>query len=261
MMPGADGPPLLASGDSFTYGEDVDMTESWPAILQDLLNRRTLNGGVSAYGLDQTILRTELLTKMHRPAAIVVSFIADDLWRLDMQRVWGRDKPYFTLAADGALVLHPPSFAPPRLSIWQRAFGRSVLLQTVLGRLSWHDDWTSDDVRALPAGEGERLVCPLMARLAQLGVPTLVVAQYEPTLWQKNDRAYNANQRRLSRLALDCAHKAGLATLDTYNVVDAAIRREGLASIYGPEHHAVGGNRVVAEAIAEELGQRGMVGR
>jgi hypothetical protein len=238
------------------------MTESWPADLQELRKQRVLNGGVSGYGLDQTMLRTELLARMHQPAALIVSFVADDIWRLDMQRVWGRDKPTFTLAADGSLVLHPPSFEAPHLSVWQRAFGWSVLLQTVIGRLSWHDEWTSDHVRARPAGAGERLVCPLMSRLAQLGRPTLIVAQYESTLWLRQDAAYTAHQRAETRLVLDCARKAGLAVLDTYDIVDAAVRGDGAAALYGGGgHHTALGNRVIATAIAQELGRPGMLGK
>ncbi len=260
MMPGADGPPLLATGDSFTFGEDVDIKDSWPAILQGLLKRQVLNGGVSGYGFDQTVLRTEILAKTYRPTALIVSFIADDLWRLDMRRVWGRDKPYFTLAADGTLVLHPPIFHESRLSFWQRAFGWSTLVQTVVGRLMWHDEWDSDHARAGESGQGERVVCPLMARLAEIGLPTLVVAQYEPTEWLRKDAvAYNANQLRLTRLALDCAQKAGLPAFDTHDAVDAAVRREGLTAIYGARHHAAGGNRAIAEAIAQELKRRGML--
>jgi lysophospholipase L1-like esterase len=256
------GPPLLATGDSFTYGEDVDMTESWPAVLQELRKQRVLNGGVSGYGLDQTVLRTELLARMRQPAALIVSFVADDIWRLDMQRVWGRDKPTFTLAADGSLVLHPPSFQAPHLSFWQRSFGWSVLLQTVIGRLSWHDEWTSDHVRARPAGAGERLVCPLMSRLAQLGRPTLVVAQYESTLWLRHDAAYTAHQHAETRLVLDCAHQAGLAVLDTYDVIDTAVRGDGAAALYGGGGHPTAqGNRLVAGAIAQELTRLGMLGK
>ena len=262
VLLGAEGAPLLATGDSFTYGEDVDRTESWPADLQELRRQRVLNGGVSGYGLDQTVLRTELLTRMRQPAALIVSFVADDIWRLDMQRVWGRDKPTFTLAADGSLVLHPPSFEAPHLSAWQRTFGWSVLLQTVIGRLSWHDEWTSDHVRARPAGAGERLVCPLMSRLAQLDKPTLVVAQYESTLWLRHDTAYTAHQRAETRRVLDCARKAGLAVLDTHDVVDAAVRDEGAAALYGGGgHHTALGNRVIAAAIAQELARPGMLGK
>lgn len=53
--PGGAGPPILAVGDSFTFGDEVDALEAWPAQLQALLGRRVLNGGVTGYGLDQTV--------------------------------------------------------------------------------------------------------------------------------------------------------------------------------------------------------------
>ena len=45
--PAGDRPPILAVGDSFTFGEEVADGESWPADLQRFTGWRTLNGGVS----------------------------------------------------------------------------------------------------------------------------------------------------------------------------------------------------------------------
>src|SRR5262245_33541155 len=52
---------LLATGDSFAYGAEVEDSEAWPSYLQEMLGVRVLNGGVPGYGLDQTVLRTERL--------------------------------------------------------------------------------------------------------------------------------------------------------------------------------------------------------
>ena len=87
--------PILAVGDSFTFGEEVGDGETWPADLQRLTGRRVLNGGVSGYGFDQIVLRTEALAPLYRPEAIVVAFIADDIRRTEMRRLWSADKPYF----------------------------------------------------------------------------------------------------------------------------------------------------------------------
>ena len=57
------GAPVLATGSSFTLGEEVADSESWPTYLQDLTGRKVLNGGVSGYSLDQTVLRTERLAR------------------------------------------------------------------------------------------------------------------------------------------------------------------------------------------------------
>lgn len=61
--PSADA-PILAVGDSFTSGENVGDLDSWPAQLQRLTGHTVLNGGVSGYGLDQIVLRTERLTAL-----------------------------------------------------------------------------------------------------------------------------------------------------------------------------------------------------
>src|SRR5205085_1024503 len=68
-------PPILAVGDSYTFGDDVTDLQSWPAQLQRLTGRRVLNGGVSGYGFDQIVLRAEQLAAVHKPAVIVVSCI------------------------------------------------------------------------------------------------------------------------------------------------------------------------------------------
>jgi hypothetical protein len=74
-------PQLLASGDSNVYGDEVEDTESWPSALQEFIHRRVYNAGVNAYGFDQSVLRTEQQAAALKPAAIVISFIADDLRR------------------------------------------------------------------------------------------------------------------------------------------------------------------------------------
>src|SRR5262245_12191482 len=88
-------PPILATGDSYTMGPEVPDFETWPSRLQEVLNWRSINAGVGAYGLDQTVLLTEQLVRRLKPAIVVVGFIADDVRRTEMSRLWGREKPYF----------------------------------------------------------------------------------------------------------------------------------------------------------------------
>jgi lysophospholipase L1-like esterase len=258
----ADRPLLLATGDSFTYGQEVGDTETWPSQLQALLAVRVVNGGVGAYGLDQTVLRTERLARALRPQAIVVSFIADDLRRNELSRFVGFDKPHFVPTADG-LALAPGPVPPPvaarqTLSLWHHALGWSALVDTVLSRLGWPEDWPSDSVRVLPPGSGERMACPLMKRLAALAVPLLVVAQYDPAAWQGDAPA--AEQRRQAQAVLRCAEQAGLAVLDTYDAVTAAAGRQGAQQLFAPEgHFDARGNAIVARDVADALKRLGIV--
>lgn len=234
----SDGPPVLATGDSFTQGDEVDDDQSWPAVLQGLVKRRTINAGVAAYGLDQTVLRTEQLAARVKPSVIVVGFIADDLRRAEMSRTWGAEKPYFTVK-DGGLELHnvpvPPSPQPQdTLDFWQWTFGWSVLLDTILLHQGWEYEWIVDHHRVTPPGTGERLGCLLMQRLARLGVPTLIVAQYDLYVWQNAEFA--AEQRRITQDLLACAEGAGLATVDTYDATAKAIRTDGRDKVKPPLH-------------------------
>lgn len=77
---------------------------SWPAQLQRLAGRLVLNGGVTGYGFDQIVLRAEQLVAAHNPSVVIVSFIADDILRTEMSRMWWRDKPWFAIE-DDQLVL------------------------------------------------------------------------------------------------------------------------------------------------------------
>jgi hypothetical protein len=253
-----DGPPVLATGDSYTQGDEVQDNETWPAYLQGLLGRRTINAGVAAYGLDQTVLRTEQLVAQLHPVALVVGFIADDLRRSEMSRTWGTEKPYFELK-DGKLELRnvpvPPSPDPrDTLSFLQWTFGWSILVDTVLQHQGWQYEWAVDHNRVMPRGTGEKIACLLMKRLAGLGVPTLVVAQYDFYVWQNAEFA--AEQRRLSQGVLRCASDAGLATLDMYEATERAVRERGRNAVYLAWHPSPEGYRMVAEAIAAEFTRR-----
>jgi len=251
---GAD-PIVLAVGDSYTYGEEVADDETWPAFLQTRLARPVVNGGVSGFGFDQIVLRAEALAPQIRPGAIVAAFIADDIRRTEMRRLWGAEKPYFAFE-DGALVAKnlpvPPRPAPETtLSIWQRLLGRSYLVDFVLRRLDLLYDWFGDHIRVHPAGTGERIACALTGRLAALqkqsGAKVLLVALYDPVVWQ--DPKFAAEQRRQTQALLACAARQGLATLDSFE----ALQKAGAGALYKQWHMNATGNQVVADLIAGAL--------
>jgi hypothetical protein len=257
---GADGrSAVLATGDSFTEGDEVDDGETWPAYLQGLLGRRVINAGVSGFGLDQMVMRTEEAVASAHPALGVMAFVPDDVRRNEFNRLWSVQKPYFVVR-DGKLSLRnhpvpPPTVACDTLPFWQRILGWSILIDGIVRRQAWEDFWLDHEDRALPAGEGERLACPLIQRLSRLGVPILVVAQFGRAAWQ-DEGEDAARQHALSRRVLDCATAAGLATLDLFDVIEQAVQSRGADAIYKVEHHSAEGNRLVARAIADELARR-----
>ncbi len=252
-------PPVLVVGDSIAHGDELKDAETWPSLLQLKLKRRVMNAALTGYGLDQIVLRAEKVARETKPAALVLSFAADDLRRSEMDRVWGVEKPYFE-PVNGALVVRnvpvPPSPRPAdTLDVWQWLFGWSQLVDTVLRHEGWQFEWSSDHERVLPRGEGERMACPMMRRVAAIGVPTLVVAEYNRWVFQDSD--YRRETRRQTALVLDCARQAGLPALDMFDTVDAAVRGQGLDAVYRSSHPGPAGARLAADRIAAMLSSAG----
>jgi hypothetical protein len=250
-------PPVLATGSSFTWGHDALDGETWPTWLQEQSGRKVLNAGVSGYALDQTVLQTERSVARLRPLAIVAGFTPGDIWRTELSLAYSREKPYFVVT-NGQLELRgvpiPPSPRAP-LPVAARWLGWLALADEIVERLGIRDGWYYEEVQAVPRGTGETIACLLMQRLATLGVPVLVVAQYGRGYWEA-DAAYQARAHGSSRNALGCAAAAGLVAFDLAGPLQAAIEARGLSTLFSSEHHTPEGNRIVAELIYRELLRR-----
>lgn len=250
------GAPILAVGDSFTFGAEVTDLETWPAQLQRISGRRVINAGVNGYGFDQIVLRAEALAPLYKPEAIVVAFIADDIRRTEMRRLWSADKPYFAFDRETLVPQNMP--VPPRadpgstLTFWQRTLGYSLLFDFILRRLDLLHDWFGDHVRIHPPGTGERISCLLTGRLAELqrssGARVLVVAEYDPVVW--DDPAFAARQRAMTGALLACAQQQGLATLDSYDTLAGTPKPRQLYVLW---HMSAQGNALIARLIAKAL--------
>ena len=116
------GTPILVLGDSFTFGDEVDDADTWPAQLEARLGRPVLNGGVFGYGLDQMVLRGEqLLDGAARASDVVIlSVLPEDVLRCEFsyRYAW---KPYFAIEG-GRLALRnvpvpQPHEGPPGESL------------------------------------------------------------------------------------------------------------------------------------------------
>ncbi len=251
--------PILALGDSYTYGAEVTDRETWPAHLQRLTGTPVLNAGVAGYGFDQIVLRTGMLATATHPSAIVVDFIADDLRRMEKSRLWSADKPYFEIE-QGLPVLRnvpvPPPTDPRRtLTLAQRIFGYSYFVDFVIRRLDLVEDWFGDHIRVHPEGTGEKIACLLTERLADVqqksGAPLLLVAQYDPYVWKTP--AFADEQRRATKVVLDCARQRGLKVLDTFDALAADKAGGGPVGLYGQWHMNDAGNAFIAGLIAAAL--------
>ena len=259
---------ILATGDSFTHGTAAEDHETWPAYLESFSRTQVINGGVGAYGLDQSVLRTELLASEYQPSLVVVSFIPDDIQRCRMS-VHGQAKPYFIVDGDQLVLQNVPVPLPEgeeaREPDWFRGvFGYSHLVDFIMRRVAFYY-WL--DHRVILAGfrgktrspgddSAGSIGCLLMRHLAQLrdqrDVEIVVLAQYTKSL--------RPDYHEKSLFVLDCARKEGLHVLDLYDAMSDA--RQSDPKRYNGlfRGHMTGkGNEFVAKELMRFLEAQGLL--
>ena len=183
------GKPVLVLGDSFTFGDEVDDADTWPAQLEGMLRRPVLNGGVFGYGLDQMVLRGEqLLDGVARGADVVIlSVLPEDVLRCEFsyRYAW---KPYFAIE-NGALALHnvpapQPHEGPPGESWLRRALRRSFVADRAF-RLLDPDGWAIPDSVRVHRDGGEvaqRLIDRWVDAVGLEKRDALLVIQWSPQM-------------------------------------------------------------------------------
>jgi hypothetical protein len=111
-------PAILFLGDSFVWGLDAEAGERFTELLKPrIAGTKILAAGVSGYGTDQEYLLLKKLWPKVKPS-VVVLIVCTDNDRQDNSsniRYEGYQKPYFTIAADGALVLQGQPVPKSRL--------------------------------------------------------------------------------------------------------------------------------------------------
>ncbi len=258
---------ILAVGDSFTEGWDVDNDESWPAYLEDLLGTPVINGGVFGYGTDQIVLRAEQLLPIVKPKILIVGFLEFDIYR-SAHSDFGAPKPYFTLVKD-ALQFHPPKPIDPKAETTPVAtigadlrglFGYSALADYLMRRLApnyWHAGSKILYRRAIinPVA----VTCALLTRLKKQvdanGIQMLLFMQHNEYLILGGDKS-----SVYARRVVDCAKKFGIQVVDQFaslRVIAVADRRK-LRDYYFKEkdnfgHMTPKGNQHAARLLAEAL--------
>jgi lysophospholipase L1-like esterase len=239
---------ILAVGDSYTYGDEVRDEETWPAQLQRLTGRRVLNGGVTGYGFDQIVLRAEQLTAQHKPAVLIVSFIAHDIVRTEWRRLWWLDKPWFAIEGTELVLKGVP--VPQRKKL---PAGFQRWIQDVVVGMPWHfQTLVGYHARAHPSGHGLVLAERLIGRLARLGADTgvkiIVMAQHEHTTWI-TEPVLRSN-RRIAAHVLDCAAAHGLGVLDTFQ---RFATEPNPLDFYSTAHMNARGNAAIASLLAATM--------
>jgi len=249
--PRPDGVPILAVGDSFTFGLEVDDEETWPAHLERLVRRPVLNGGVFGYGLDQIALRAERLLATHPGVRVlIVGVFGDDIERCEYSYLFA-PKPWFDVV-DGALVLRnarvpDPSEAAPfvRLRGWLEY---SHAADLVFSRVApaW---WLVEGAAKREHDRGDRVAALLLDRIAaqaasrrlRIVLVTLLPQDFDP-----------GRQPALDALATH-AREVGMEVVDLAPALVAMALSDRERWLTPGYHFSPEANAWVAARIAEHL--------
>jgi len=99
---------LIALGDSFTFGEGVPDSATWPTQLEQALsNVEVVNLGMPAYAHDQMYFALVDDGMPLEPDAVILGFYPHDKWR-DELTFYCSDKPRFSPTPDGWRIENIP---------------------------------------------------------------------------------------------------------------------------------------------------------
>ena len=71
---------IVCHGDSLTEGADVDQNDSWPALVEQALNIRIVNSGISGDTTGGLLSRFYHDVIPHRPGIVIIMAGTNDLW-------------------------------------------------------------------------------------------------------------------------------------------------------------------------------------
>ncbi|MCP4361379.1 MAG: hypothetical protein GY796_25495 [Chloroflexi bacterium] len=247
-------PPILAVGDSFTFGDEVSDDETWPAILESLSGQQVINGGVFAYGVDQSFLRMQNLLPLYQPEIVVMSFIPDDIRRTEYSVALGASKPYFQIVDDKLQLMNTPvpqEVEQKQESFLHRLLGYSFLTHKVMMKVnpSWWltgRSWSEGST----GNSGAEISCAIFQQLADVATENGVSNVY--LLVQ--DLAFPAPPDLQTQVddALQCANSDVVTVIDLRDDLQKlAGENPVLLNSYFQDHvHMVyEGNAFVAQTI------------
>jgi hypothetical protein len=228
---------LLVLGDSFAFGEGVDLRERFDTLVQERLsNLAVVNLGVMGYGPDQQLIRARQWKPTLRPGDVVLLLTyGNDFYDLARASHAGRSKPWLQ-ETDGGLIEHAPT-----IDFLDRLRDRSylfTLLTRSLARLG----------HAEPIGARLEHVGELYRKWVLQEVEDLIARGVRVVIAHHGDRVFELSFDVDAMFAATCPAVSGCLALD-----QALAGRPRDEVFLKDGHWAAGGHRIAAEQIAAYL--------
>lgn len=247
---------VVCSGDSFTFGDGVDTSNTW---CQQLASRdprlEPVNLGQGGYGVDQAYLRFLRDTKDLQHQLHLFAFIDDDFRRMQSDTFLGFSKPVLTIEEGALKTGNVPvprtSTSHPWLNALPRAFNETrtaVLMTRVLKKYARPDE-------AAPSAEKEaetkavvRAIFADLNRVNHQKGSTLVLVHL-PTMGELH------GEDAWGRFIAEAARTEQVAVIDLVPAFQARTDARSLFLLQGTAggHYNAAGHAFVADEIARQL--------
>lgn len=240
---------IVLLGDSFTFGEEVADSETFPHRLQELLPQtEVLNFGVHGYGHDQMLVCLREQGLRYRPDLVIVGFVQDDMKR-NLLEFRDYSKPRFELDAGELILRNSPVPPPDEMLARERYRSRFIdLVDMVHQAVLWKAGVNQRRMEAVTAA----LLDEIAAESAAAGAATVFV--YLP----------HSEELAFPDLTLDAERfftgYCGTTDAPCLNLRPTFLERmrDGYA-VKVPGHWHSSGHELVAEGLSTFLVDRGLV--
>lgn len=235
---------VVAIGDSFTFGTEVNDGERFTDLLQQPESgQEVVNLGVAGYGPDQELRVLETEAFRYEPDVILLtSCVKNDLEDLTYERLYSWPKPTYVLAGD-ALQLRKPR------RTWDIALRTHSYLVETLFQKFWNEDLRPVTVSANGGGSIARLFDTIVGKMAATArerhASLVAVLAYVP---DAGDPAADRTAAVMKN-AFDLAGVPWLDTRDLLRQRSATPDQSFYAT--GGTHWNAAGHVIVAEGVRE----------
>jgi hypothetical protein len=245
-LPSTRHPRIVVLGDSFTFGDEVNDEESYPARLQQLLPETAVfNFGVVGYGHDQMLLQLQRYGSEYAPDIVILGFSCVDVWR-NVLSFGSYAKPRFRARGEDLVLVNSP--VPPPEEVLKSEKYRLKMLD--LFQIVWmqvhYPKALSQEATVVTAG-----ILGEIARIARsLKAVPIFVYLPDPHDMTGGEEASAPE----SGFANVCGEVERISVRPVF--LEKVRKGTSASSFFKYYHYSPDGNRAVAEAIRDHLVRR-----
>lgn len=243
---------ILTIGDSFTFGDQVSDSETWPSCIELRTKRRTLNAGVFGYGAAQAVRRASMITKQRKIDTLILSIlINDDFYRdrMSFQNGWPRPA---VIHSENGLKYSEVSRVGSMGSIYYPYHTSTIFLVAKYSYLLWQIFHEIGLIMRTDihnnAAEIDQIIEFTVRELSGLDVNNkFIVLQYSDSDFP----SLASEVERIKELTFFQAQLADIPVIDTFQRIQIELT-SSKRNIYNG-HHTAYGNNIVCDEIYQVI--------